>query len=461
MAQARDFTRGSVLPKIVSLALPIMGTAFIQMAYSLADYFWIGHEGSGAMTAVGAAGIYLWFANALTTITKTGAEVTIAQALGVKDMHLGYRYARHALILSLVFGLVVGALLLALHRPLIGFYSIRALETVGQGERYLRIVALGVPFTFLNATYFGLYNGFGYSRTPFIANSIGLLLNVILDPILIRGYLGIPRLGVAGAAYATVLAQGVVLLIVVVANMRPVARFHHLLRGFRPDVGFMRRLLVLGMPVGVQNALFSVIGMVIARLVTRWGDMGVGVQSIGAQIEAITWMTAGGFSSALASYTGQNFSACRFKRIHQGYVRTLLLMGGVSVLASVLFIAWGKQLFSVFMPEPQAAAEGGRYLRIMGFSQLFMVLEILAVGVLNGMGRTLPPAVVGVTFNVLRIPLSLWWGSYALQGIWWAITVSSICKGSLLTLLLFRAVRRVPRALRRASRGVGGYKKSG
>lgn len=86
--------------------------------------------------------------------------------------------------------------------------------------------------------------------------------------------------------------------------------------------------------------------------------------------------------------------------------------------------------------------EGGVYLRIMGYSQLFMVLEIMSTGTLNGMGRTLPPAICSLSFNALRIPLALWLGSYALSGIWWAITISSILKGVTIAALLLVALRR-------------------
>lgn len=442
MSVARNFTSGPVLRAIVNLAVPIMGTAFIQMGYNLADVYWIGQEGSKAAAAVGAAGFFMWLANAFAIITKTGAEISIAQSLGAGNIPRAYRFARHAVVLSFLLGILFALLLLFARQPLIAFFHFECNEIVYDAESYLAIVAVGVPFIFLNATYFGLYNGFGYSQTPFWTNAAGLGLNIILDPLLIRGLAGLPALGVKGAALATVISQLTVTLLFLAIAKKPSSRFHRLLKGFRPNRFFALRLLKLGAPIGLQNACFACISMIIARLVASWSDLGVAVQTVGAQIEAISYMTANGFASALSSYTGQNFAAKRFDRIKSGYLQTLALTASAGLLATVLFVGWGEEIFGLFIPEAEAMREGGIYLRIMGYSQLFMVLEIMSAGMLNGMGKTLPPAACSLAFNALRIPLALWLGAYALSGIWWSITISSILKGLTITALLWWVLRR-------------------
>lgn len=442
--RARNFTQGPILNSIASLAMPIMGTAFIQMAYNMADIFWIGHLGSGATAAVGAAGFFVWLANALATIPKVGAEISIAQSLGANNQPRAIRFARHAAVLALIISFLLTAALLLFNRPLIGFYRLQDPETVENACAYLRIVACAVPLTFLNATYFGLYNGIGYSQTPFWANSTGLILNVILDPLLIYGIGPFPALEVRGAAIATVIAQATVTAIFLGINLKKNARFHALLKGFRPSLPLGARLLRLGAPPGLQSALFASISMVVARIVAQWGDLGIAVQTAGSQIEAISYMTAGGFASALGSFVGQNYAAHQFRRVRRGYAKTLSLTALFGIVATLLFVIWGEPLFGIFMPEPTAMREGGAYLRIMGYSQLFMVLEIVAAGALNGMGKTLPPALSGITFNLMRIPLALWWGAAAITGIWWAITVSSVCKGTVLTIVLLRHFRKLP-----------------
>lgn len=432
MAKTKDFTSGPVARQIVGLALPIMGTAFLQMAYNLADLFWIGHEGSIEAAAVGCGGIFMWLGTALTFMMRTGAEITISQSIGRGYPQLAQRYARQTLALALAVGVTYGLLLLLLRRPLIGLYALNDARTYQYATAYLGIVGGGMVFTFINAAYFGLYNGHGNSRIPFIANGVGLSLNLILDPLMIRGLGPFPAMGVAGAAYATVISQGVVTLTFLAANLRAGSDFHRVMRGYRPSLTLTAQVVRLGGPVAVQNALFACIALIVARLAARWGDLGIAVLSVGSQIEAISWMTAGGFASALGSFVGQNWGAQRLERIREGYRKTLAITLSMGALATVLFTLWGEPIFGLIVPEATAMHEGGIYLRILGVSQLFMVLEIVSSGAFNGIGRTTIPAVVSIAFNLLRIPLALWWGAYALSGVWWSITSSSILKGSIL-----------------------------
>lgn len=438
MALTRDFTVGPPARQILSLALPIIGVAFIQMAYNMADIFWIGHLGPESAAATGAAGIYLWLSMSLAFLPKVGAEITISQSIGAGNMPLARRYARQTVALALAFSVVLGLLLWGLRRPLIGLFALQEAVTNELALGYLSIVIFGLPFAFLNAAYFGLYNGHGNSRVAFIANSIGLCLNFILDPLLINGYLGFPALGVRGAAIATVLAEGVVTAVFLGVNLPKSAPFHGLMRGYRPSWVLTWKVVKIGAPGALQSALFACISIVLARIVAGWGDICVAAQTVGAAIEAISYMTAGGFSSALGSFVGQNFGAGNPARIRLGYHRTLGITALIGGLASVAFLGFGHEIFGLFVPDAQASFEGGRYLQVLGVSQLFMVLEITTGGLFNGVGRTMPPAVVGVAFNLLRIPLALWWGSYSVVGVWWAITASSILKGVVLWLWHFR-----------------------
>ncbi len=166
--------------------------------------------------------------------------------------------------------------------------------------------------------------------------------------------------------------------------------------------------------------------LTLATLAAQWGAVGVAAQSIGSQIEAISWMTAAGFSTALAAFTGQNYGAGNYDRIRQGYQLTLGIAGGIGLLAGALFFT-----------APEAIAAGGDYLKILSLSQLFMITESVTAGAFNGTGRTTPPALVGSIFTGLRIPMAYLLTTVpalGLTGIWWSITISSILKGTILPL---------------------------
>lgn len=410
-----------------------MGTAFIQMAYNMTDILWIGRVGSGAAAAVGAAGFFLWLANSFVYTTKIGAEVTIAQSLGSGEGHVALRYARHALVIAIVMGIVYGLFVFTFSSNLVAFFRLGN-ETVNSNmEEYLRVIALGMLFVFLNPTYSGMYNGSGLSRIPFNANAIGLVINIVLDPLLIYGIGPFPRMEVRGAAYATLISQGIVTVIFYLYSCSKKSPFRDMLKGFVPKRALFARIFRIGIPVSAQSGLFAVFAMILARIAAGWGPIGVAVQSVGAQIEAISWMTASGFSTALSSFVGQNYGAKNFRRIRLGYYRTLGITLSIGLVTSLLFIVFGGYIFGFFIPEPQAMKEGGLYLQILGYSQLLMILEITTAGAFNGMGKTLPPSITGIVLNGLRIPMALGLSAaVGLSGVWWSITISSWLKGIVL-----------------------------
>src|SRR5699024_4579354 len=182
------------------------------------------------------------------------------------------------------------------------------------------------------------------------------------------------------------------------------------------------------------------------RLIAQFGSVPLAVQSVGSKIESISWMTADGFQAAIAAFVGQNLGAKKDDRIREGYRKGMGLVGGIGILATLLLILGGRSLFSIFVPDdPMAIEEGVRYLTILGFSQIFSTVEIGTAGAFNGLGRTLPPAITGVIFNVLRIPLAILLANYtslALSGIWWSISISTIAKGIVLPLLFIRLMKK-------------------
>jgi len=442
---AKDFTQGNITRQIILLALPIMGTAFIQMAYSMTDMIWIGHVGSKAAAAVGAAGFFLWLGNSLFYTTKVGAEVGISQSLGAKDRVRAAQFASHSMSISVLMSIVYGVLLLVFAGPLIDYFRFTDAAVASAAVGYLKIIALGMLFTFLNGTFSGIYNGSGKSKIPFYANAVGLIINIVLDPIFIYGFGPFPRMEVAGAAMATVISQAIVTLIFIINLTDGKSPFPELFKKLQLHGEVAWKVIRIGFPVTLQSGLFAFFAMNIARIVSGWGELAVAVQSVGAQIEAISWMTASGFSTALSSFIGQNFGARQFQRIRQGYYRTLGITLTIGVFTTLAFVLFGDTIFGWFIPEPNAMREGGIYLKILGASQLFMILEITTAGAFNGTGKTMPPSIVGILFTGLRIPLAIALTAVVgLSGAWWSISISSVVKGVVLFVWFAFFLMRLP-----------------
>ncbi|NMB02794.1 MAG: MATE family efflux transporter [Firmicutes bacterium] len=432
-------TDGSILKALTRLAMPIIGTSFVQMAYGFIDMIWVGRLGSGAVAAVGTVGFFTWLANALIIIPRIGAEVGVAQSTGRQDQKGSTRAIGHSIQLIVVLSLLYAAALIVFRRPLLSFYRLGP-EIEGMASTYLAIIALGMVFFSINPVFTGIFNGAGDSTTPFRINTLGLVVNIILDPILIYGLGPFPRLEVTGAAIATVIAQVVATSVFILEARKRPELFAGLKLFAKPDFGYLKSMVKMGLPMSLQSAFFTLISMLIARIISAWGPLAIAVQRVGSQIETISWMTAGGFQSAMSAFAGQNYGAKKGQRVYQGYFVGLRIVGVIGLVATAVLFFGAPTLFSIFIAEEEVILMGSSYLRIIAGCQLFQSVEILTAGAFIGLGRTAPPSIVGISLNLLRIPAALLLSATALglDGVWWAISISSILKGLVLCIWYLR-----------------------
>ncbi|MDD3750131.1 MAG: MATE family efflux transporter, partial [Firmicutes bacterium] len=199
-----DLTQGDILRKLLIVAFPIMGTQLMQMTYNLTDMFWLGRTENSvtAVAARGLAGMFMWLGAALLMIGRMGAEIGTSQNLGRGDIGTAREYAENSVRLALGLGIAYGLILIVFAEQIISLLQAREPAVLASASGYLRIVALGIPLTYMSASITGSFNGAGNSRLTFFANSIGLVVNMILDPLMILTF----GWGVQGAAVATVIA---------------------------------------------------------------------------------------------------------------------------------------------------------------------------------------------------------------------------------------------------------------
>ncbi|MBZ2175552.1 MATE family efflux transporter [Schnuerera sp. xch1] len=441
-------TEGSITGKLVKLAIPIMATSFVQVAYNMMDMIWLGRVGTNAVAASGTAGFFTWFASALFMISKIGAEVGVAQSYGREDMESARKFVSNTLKLDTFIALTYSLILIIFRHQIIGFFNLGDMKVINMATDYLLIISFGFIFFFLNPVFSGIFNGTGDSSIPFKVNSIGLATNMILDPLMIMGIGPFPEMGVKGAALATIIAQFTVTVVFVYTSRQKNRIFKDLNIFKKPfDKEYVKTIFKLGLPAAVQQGIFSSIGMLLARIIAQWGPTAIAVQKVGTQIESISWMSAAGFSTAISAFMGQNYGAEKWDRIKKGYRKGLQIVSCIGVFATILLIFGADPLFRFFIPDdPEALEIGVRYLRILGVSQILMTFEIASRGAFNGLGRTIPPSLVGIIFNALRIPLALILSSTSmgLDGVWWTITISSMLKGIVLTIWYIIILTKIP-----------------
>ena len=427
-----NLTKGPILKTLTKLAVPIMASAFLGTLYNITDMAWIGLLGSKAVAGVGVGGMFTWLSQGLAAMARMGGQVQVAQCIGRGDQERAHGFAQAAVQLSAFMGIAYAVLSLLFTRQMVGFFQLADAEAHAAAMSYTRIACGLIVFSFLTLTLTGIYTAQGDSKTPFLANLVGLATNMILDPVLILGPGIFPRLGVAGAAIATVTAQAIVMSIMILGIM--VQKKENVLKGIKLFAKLPREyvggICKIGIPTAIQGMAYCAISMVLTRMVSGYGAEAIATQRVGGQIESISWNTADGFGAALNAFIAQNYGAGKNDRVRKGYKASLWTVGIWGVLISAIFICAPGPIARIFFHEPKAIATAVGYLTIIGFSEAFMCVELTTVGALSGLGRTRLCSIISIIFTSARIPLAILLGGImGLNGIWWALSSTSIVKG--------------------------------
>lgn len=431
-------TEGPILGPLAVLALPIMASSFLNTVYSITDMAWIGLLGSKAVAGVGVGGMYVWLSQGLSALARMGGQVNVAQSVGGGRRKEAAQYAGAALQLVILFGILFAAVSLLFTDGLVDVFHLEDAETNRYAVSYMRITCGMILFSYLTVVLTGIYTAQGDSKTPLLANAAGLVINMVMDPLLILGVGPFPRLEVTGAAAATVFAQFIVMMVMIAGVFRD-KRGDNILSEIRlgklAESRFYRGVFRIGTPTAIQGTVYCMISMVLTRMVASFGADAVAVQRVGGQVEAISWNTADGFGAAMNAFAAQNYGAGKMDRVRKGYrisFWTTVLWGAAITL---LFILFPAQIASVFFHEKTVLGIAVDYLIILGIGEGFMCVELMTVGALSGLGRTTLCSFISILLTGARIPLAilLSGGAWGLDGIWIALTATSIAKGIVFT----------------------------
>lgn len=437
----QKLTEGPIFKVLTNLALPIMASAFLATAYNITDLAWIGILGSGAVAGVGVGGMYVWLSQGLSVLARMGGQVPMAQELGKGNVEAARKYALTSLWTVLFFGVLFGAISLIFTDPLVAFFKLETPKTIAYAKSYLRITCGLVIFSYLSYVLTGIYTAQGDSKTPLKANFIGLVTNMILDPVLILGVGPFPRMEVIGAAIATVVAQFLVTVVLIIDIYTPKSK--NILKHSRiscvPEFSCFKTIFQIGIPAALQSSLYCAFSMMLTRMVSGFGDGAIATQRVGGQIESITWNAADGFAAALNAFTAQNYGAGKIDRVKKGYHLSTAIIALWGSLIGILFLLFPQGIAEIFFHEPEVVAIAVGYLIIIGIGEPFMCVEIVSIGAISGLGNTRLCSVISILITGSRVPLAFVLSNtgLGLSGIWWALTITSILKG-IIFLFAFR-----------------------
>jgi len=433
-----NFGKHPMMKQLIWLALPVIGSSFMTMAYNFINMIFVGRLGSDAVAAVGSASFFMHFGWGLSSLLTVGAGIRVSHAIGGGDIKLAKSYVRSGILAVIGLALVYYGVLFFVRNELIGLIQLNNPEIENAASGYLLLIGLCIPFSFQNLFFTSVFIGSGDSKSPFLINATALAINIVLDYLFI--FQG--GMGINGAAFGTIISQAV-----------GTFMFHYKLKdsetlkptGTAFQSSLLKKILRMGVSTTFQRVSFTIVAIFMARIISHWGATAIAVQKVGIQIEAISFMTAGGFLAALSTISGIAYGAGDYRKQWQAFRSGMLLAFILGTATSVLLILFAGPLFSIFLSDPESVAMGTEYLVILGFSQLFMVLELMATGAFFGWGKPNIPAISGIALTVLRIPMALvfieLWNN-DLSSVWWSISISSMLKGILLVVLyivLFKA----------------------
>ncbi len=417
-----DLTKGNVLKVLVTLALPIMGSSLLQFTYNLVDMLWVGGLGSNAVASIGSSSFFIGLGYSINAFVVIGTGIKVAHSIGRKDNKAVDEYISSGVILNAIVGGIYSLILIFFGRHFIEFLNIKNPIVEREAYIYLAINAPILFFSFFNTLFIRIFNSFGINKSALNISAIGVIINLILDPIMIY----VLKLGVTGAALGTLVANTVMFILFIKKSLN-LYNFD-----FKSGLNYinLKEITILGLPMSLQRVLFTVVNILLARIVGSFGADAIAAQKIGLQIESVVYMVVGGLNGAIAGFVGQNFGAKKFDRINKGY-NTAIGIGIIYALfVSLIFIFAPEVLVKLFIRDSDTIIIASDYVKIIGYSQIFATIEMISNGVFTGFGVPKIPAFISIIFTILRIPLALILTKfYGANGIWLGISISSILKG--------------------------------
>jgi len=401
-----------------------------HFSFNLIDSIWVGRLiGPAALAAVSTAGFYVWVALSLGEMVEIGLIAVAARRHGEGDRERAARAAAAAVAYALLAGLVVAIAGLLIADTMFRVMRVPA-EVATLGRAYLSTWLLGCPLVFGFFAIEATFRAAGDTRTPFLMLAGSVCVSILLDPLLIIGIGPFPRLGVEGAALASVMVRGGGFLLGLVLALR-----RGLVRIGAPDWRALPTIIRIGAPLSLSGVLLSVIYMWLTRFTSRFGTSALAALGVGHKMEGLGFIAISGFALSASALVGQNLGARQEGRAREAVRLTVAYCLAVTATTALAFLVIPQHLVALFTRDPDVIADGVLYLRVIAFAQIGQSFELILEGALAGAGYTFWPQVASTTLTALRIPLAAWWSKpFGLLGIWVALSITAIARGMVMML---------------------------
>jgi len=440
----RDWVKGSITGTLLSLSWPIVVHNALYMVGHTVDIIWIGRLGSAAVAGVGTAFLIHMLVLSAKMGLVTGARAMIARAIGSGDIQRANHLGAQAFVVSIVYGIFFGVLGMIFADKIMQLFGLKP-EVAALGAEYMRMMFAGWVFYSIWIMAFSIMQASGDTTTPMFIHLFTRCVHLVLSPFLVFGWWVFPRLGVAGAALAMIIGQGLGMVISMwILFWGKQSKLKLTLKGFRLDAVTIWHMVRIGLPSMVMGVQANLGQTVLMKVIAPFGTLAVAGHTLNQRVEMFILMPGVGLGTGAGVLVGQNLGAKQPQRAeHTGWMATALLEGFMAICAAAVLVG-APTLMHIFTVEPELIRIGSIFLRIAATSYLMNGFIICLQNAITGSGDTMPPMAISIvtTWIVLLpaafiLPRITDWGVY---GIRWAI-VLSLAFGAVAYIFYFRLGR--------------------
>jgi len=438
----RDKITGQSIGKtLISLAVPAVLSTFFTVVFEIIDMFWIGKLGPVSIAALSASSFFVWMLRGLGITIATGAIAMVARRAGERNEEGLLATVTQAIGSSFAFSVIMMVVFFPLSMYCFQWLGLEP-GVANFAREYAVVFLSGLVFVYLMMTLEYVIRGIGDTKLPMIITGVSLFLNAAFDPLFIFVF----DMGLMGAAYATILAQAVGTLLMGLALFKKIPKLRRIARIKRSGLsrGFWGRffkMVKIGGPVGISDAGFSFIYLLLTWIIAFFGKEPLGAIGIAHRVEALPFFICLGFSMAVAPMVGQYLGAGMPDHARKSVYLSLKITVGIMVGIAVVYFFFAPHLFRFFTDDAVIVAHGAQYLRIVIISDIFLPLEVILGGAFSGAGDTKPPLFIAFPITSFRVPLAYFLAitlDLGTTAIWLTIGVTTFLKGFLLLLVFNR-----------------------
>ncbi|MFH0974783.1 MAG: MATE family efflux transporter [Spirochaetota bacterium] len=426
-----DLTVGSIPRHLLSFSIPMLIGNLIQIAHSIINTIWVGHlVGENAVGAVGVSYPIIFLLVGLVFGLSMSTTILIAQYYGAKEYDMVKKAVNNSFALALIIGISLAAAGI-----ITSDYILKLMDTpeenFGMASAYLKISMISfVPMYFV-LLISSILRGIGDTVTPLMFMAIGVGINAVLDPFLIGGFGPFPSNGLTGAAYATLIAQIVALII----SMIYLDRKNHII-AFNPKKLLIESRMTflifkIGFPSIIQQSLIYLSAMFVTTFVNSFGSAATNAFGAVQRVDMVAFLPALSMSIAAATLTGQNIGAGKPHRVKEIFKWGVIMNSLITLLISLGVVLFSNTIFVIFGigGDAEVVGIGITYLHIVGSCYIFFAIMFISNGIINGAGHTIITMLFSViTLWLVRVPLSWYLSktSLGIIGIWVAVSLSFV-----------------------------------